>query len=342
MLRSPFATKRAWRRLVAALALTFSVLVWSSPGSNAGTVTNGRIAFQRVFWNAQGHTLRIALFTIDPDGTDVQQLTDPPAGMATKRPDWSPDGAFIAYMRGIVPEKEQRVRYRIFRIRTDGTDREDLTKGHCRRRSCFGEEDPAWSPDGERIAFVRVAGDVASLFVMRADGTHRRRVMPAPSKRFIDSAPAWSPDGQRLVFVRSDRRRAAAALFVVRLDDARTRRITLWTLDGGNYPDWSPDGNAIVFQEPIAHGSTQLFVIHPNGTGLRSITGTPRFGWSWAGFSPDGTMITAVRSDGETTENDVYVMNSDGTGIQPVTGSLPAPGEPLPPAEGLPDWGAAT
>jgi len=339
MLRSSFKPKRRWRRPLVMLALAVSVVVLSPVSSSAGPATNGRIVFQRVFWDPHGHTRQIALFTVRPDGTDVQRLTDPPAGVETGAPDWSPDGSSIVYVRAAFGEPPAWSH--IIVVGADGTGRVDLTEGHC-QAPCRAEEDPAWSPDGKRIAFVRVAHEVRGIFVMRADGTHRRRVVVPPSDRFVDSAPAWSPKGGRLVFERLDRRRDAAALFVVRLDDDRTRRITLWTLFGGNRPDWSPDGSWILFQAPIVDGTTELCVIHPDGTGLRSITKSRDFGWSWAGFSPDGTMITAIRVPGENTENDVYVMNADGTGIQAVTDSLPSPAGAPPPAEGLPDWGPAT
>jgi TolB protein len=311
------------------VAATPSVLASSTP--MAGQFPNGRIVFQRVFWDPHGHTRMIALFTVEPDGSDVQQLTDPPAGVETGRPDWSPDGLSIAYMRTNLDEPR---RPHIVRIAADGSSREDLTKGHCPKVRCQAESDPAWSPDGIRIAFVRVVRDVPSIFVMRSDGTHRRRVMPPPPDRFVDSTPAWSPQGDRLVFARYDQRYENATLVVVRLDDGHADRITAWNPHGGSHPDWSPDGGSILFQEPTVGHETQLFTVSPDGTGLTQITNVRGVAWIWGGFSPDGAMITSVRVPGEASENDVYVMNLDGTGIQPVTSSLS-----LRPAEGLPDWG---
>jgi uncharacterized delta-60 repeat protein len=304
----------------------------SLPPTGRASPGNGRIVFQRVFWAPDGSAVKIAMFTVKPpDGTGIRQLTHPPRGVETGRADWSPDGRWITYMRTGLAEPR---RPRIFVMRRSGADRTDLTKGHCRPSSCQGENDPAWSAHGKRIAFVRSAGDTHSIFVMSAAGRQRRQVTTPPSARFIDSAPAWSPDGKRIVFVRLDQKREAAALFIVRLDSANVRRITPWRLDDLNHPDWSSDGRWIVFQKPSRSGETHLYLIHPNGAGLRKVTHTPHFAWSWAGFSPDGRMITAVRVPGEESENDVYVMKLDGTGVQLVTGSLSRMQ-----AEGLPDWG---
>jgi Tol biopolymer transport system component len=89
-----------------------------------------------------------------------------------------------------------------------------------------------------------------------------------------------------------------------------------------------------VFSREDERGLHQLHLIHPDGTGLHAITHAAGIEWIWPSFSPDGTMITAIRVPGESSENDVYVMSRDGTGIRSVTASLSRL-----PAEGLPDWG---
>jgi hypothetical protein len=53
---------------------------------------------------------------------------------------------------------------------------------------------------------------------------------------------------------------------------------------------------------------------------------------------PDGTLITALREPGGTTQDDLYILHLDGSGIEPVTGNVLDPGEPFAPVEGLPDW----
>ena len=77
-------------------------------------------------------------------------------------------------------------------------------------------------------------------------------------------------------------------------------------------------------------------LVHPDGTSLHEIAHERHVDWLWPSFSPDGRQIVAVKSPGERSENDVYVMRSDGTDIRAVTTWLSTY-----PADGLPDWGTA-
>jgi TolB protein len=85
---------------------------------------------------------------------------------------------------------------------------------------------------------------------------------------------------------------------------------------------WSPDGQWILFRAP-ADSPNDLWMVHPDGSGLHKLTDTPNVSWPSGSFSPDGTMIVWARSPGigDAGNPDVYVMNVDGSGLQNVTNS---------------------
>ena len=112
--------------------------------------------------------------------------------------------------------------------------------------------DPQISPDGSRVAFVRVTVNEpkddyeTSLWIVPASGAEPPRVLTSGTR---DSSPRWSPDGQRLAFVRSidrDGRTQPGQIFLLSLDGGEARAITDLARGAGS-PAWSPDGKRIAF-----------------------------------------------------------------------------------------------
>jgi TolB protein len=97
--------------------------------------------------------------------------------------------------------------------------------------------EPAWSPDGQTIAFCRTEDTLLSktgLWFINADGTNARQVFNG----FFNS-PAWSPDGQWLAFVNNKQ------IWKVKSNGDSLRRLT--TGQGNFEPSWSPDNRYIAF-----------------------------------------------------------------------------------------------
>jgi Tol biopolymer transport system component len=170
--------------------------------------------------------------------------------------------------------------------------------------------DPAWSPDGTRIAYVRDNRPPA-VFVANADGSRERRVADG-------ATPAWSPDGSRLVVTR--RTRGGADLWVIDLASGGERRLSR-TERPEREPAWSPDGRAIAFVRMEVRGADEIYVVRPNGRGLRRLTRSPHedFGPAW---SPDGKQIAFVRHDDGRAQAELYVMSADGSGQRPLAKAL--------------------
>jgi TolB protein len=154
--------------------------------------------------------------------------------------------------------------------------------------------DPAWSPDGSKIAFTRgFVDEDAGIYVMDADGTDLRRITDEGS--LIDGAdlgPAWSPDGSRIAFAREGREEGAesgsADIYVVNADGTNLVRLTA-TPANEYEPDWSPDGSTIAFvgfDDPPS--PFRLYVMNADGTGIRELGPANVQGPAW---SPDGSEI---------------------------------------------------
>ena len=103
---------------------------------------------------------------------------------------------------------------------------------------------PAWSPDGKRIAFQGYGNGGWDIWTINSDGTGAVAVTTGP---FDDREPHWSPDGSRLAF--SSDRSGNYDIWVLELRSGELRRITS---DESNEftPAWSPDGQRIAFAAP--------------------------------------------------------------------------------------------
>src|SRR5689334_1196596 len=174
--------------------------------------------------------------------------------------------------------------------------------------------EPAWSPDGTQIAFVRMTFNetaVVHLMVAESDGSNPFEVLNVPAQR---AQPAWSPDGTLLAITPLEP--VATPLQVVAAQ-AGAQPNTLLGQGATRSPSWLPDGSSLAFTY-TAPGRTDsdIYLINPDGTGLApfSVSSADEFDPSWA---PDGSalaMMAAVSG-----RINLYVVNRAGTQTRRLT-----------------------
>ena len=180
----------------------------------------------------------------------------------------------------------------IYVMNADGTNVTRLTDNPARF------DDPTWSPDGSKIAFV--SGVYCDIYVMDADGTNQTCLTNNASPIH---APRWSPDGSRIAYILNGLSRD---IYVIDTDGSNERNLTNNPADDFD-PAWSPDGSKIAFVSE-RDGDGDIYVMNADGSGVVRLTDA---GGSRPTWSPDGSKI-AFESDRDGNP-EIYVMDADGS-----------------------------
>ena len=199
----------------------------------------------------------------------------------------------------------------IYTINPDSSDRKQLTF------SQESEEQPAWSPDGRKIAFSRYFAEAnqfgrSEMFVMNADGSDQRRLTQSK----YDLLPTWSPDGTKIAFWRIDSTimPSGQGVFVMNADGSDQRAVA----PGFQGPAWSPDGLKLAVNDNGDVGTYGIYLMNVDGSNRIQITDPSECCLDYdPAWSPDGSKITFTRATdcffGECESLTLWVVNADGS-----------------------------
>lgn len=213
------------------------------------------------------------IWVMDADGSDQKQLTT--NGLFNRDPDWSPDGKTIVYSGGASAQS----RPDIFTIPATGGTPKQITA-----TDDHEESEPAFSPDGTKIAYSRSGCDIpfgggSCVYVMGADGSGQTNLTPEnqvpgcetqPGYYFngASKSPTWSPDGTKIAFsgpLNCKVSSIGSDIWVMAADGSGKTNLT--NDDGTNdvEPAFSPDGTQIAFSRNLHSGPTNVFVLTSGG-----------------------------------------------------------------------------
>lgn len=249
------------------ILFTLSDAIWSidSDGANLVRVSRGTGRAISATWSRDG--ARIA-YTELRDYAGVIQLQTMMSGARqlvpgttaagnSLTPAFSPDGTEMTYARST----------------EDGTDlwSADIARMCCVRRLTTGGRvainmNPAYSPDGSKVAFVSDRAGRPQIYVMDADGANQTFLVPLAGQN-ESQGPDWSPDGQRIAF-----HRGVVGGNQIHVYELASRRVTAYTSQGRNEdPSWAPDGQHLVYVS-YRGGRQQLWVIDLETGNTRQLT----------------------------------------------------------------------
>ena len=214
---------------------------------------------------------------------------------------YSPDLAFVSSRDGD---------YAIYATGAGGGSERRLSESHDLQSDSpnvlFYAVEPAWSPEGTRIAFGSRRDGHELIYVMNADGSSVQAV--TTTGKLPDSNPSWSPDGSQIVYSGG-----AGDVYVMKADGSGVTRLTKGAAEERD-PAWSPNGRWIAYERREPGGPTrEIWVVRADGSDARQVTRFRAESYEPA-WSPDSKRLLFASNVGGTTFH-IYSIDLSGKNV---------------------------
>ncbi len=177
---------------------------------------------------------------------------------------------------------------------------------------------PAWSPDGQQLAWTTNRDGLFSIYKVNYDGTSLRKLTHSINTSF--SNPAWSPDGTEIVCAYIDRDSGTNGVAKMKIDGSGLTKL-IENPGTGTVPEgiqWSKEGG--IFYNDLADGNSEIFFMNSDGSNQTNLTNT-LYNEALPNISPNGDRILYVSDQfgGEFSGLEIMSMAIDGTDVRRIT-----------------------
>lgn len=236
-------------------------------------------------------TIKHGIYLIDTVSWQTTELFVPGSFSTFSTVNWSPDGEWLLFS----------YRAQLYKIKPDG---DSLTQLTFTSRQFHSD----WADSDTLIVYRISIGDSAGVWIMRPDGSQKKRVIR------YGSSPSFAGGDSILYIERLDSPTKRSHLAILNIPDSSHRSVHIWTTDKPyavyRYPQYSGVRREIAWEI-----DWNVWTIALDGTNHRRLTST---GGARPGWSPDGERIVYTKPTEE--GGSLWIMNADGSGRMPVPG----------------------